>query len=130
MAMAQRALKDTIEYTKNRKAFGKRICDLQNTRFKLAEMATEVSVAEAFTDRVIMDFVFGKNCVVEASQAKYWASEMLGRVTDEGVQLHGGYGYMHEYPICQAYVDARIQRIFAGTTEIMKEIVGRSLTAM
>ncbi|MCO4793216.1 MAG: acyl-CoA dehydrogenase family protein [Bacteriovoracaceae bacterium] len=127
LATAKRCLDLTVEYTKGRKAFGKSISDFQNTKFKLAEMATEISVAEAFVDRCIQGLVDGKEMTVEASKAKYWCSEMLCRVADEGVQLFGGYGYMSEYPISKAYVDARVQRIYAGTTEIMKEIISRDL---
>lgn len=117
----------SVEYTKERKAFGKRICDFQNSRFKMAEMATEIQIGEAFVDRCIQGLVDGKDMTVEASMAKYWCSEMVCRVADEGVQLFGGYGYMNEYPISKAYVDARVQRIYAGTTEIMKEIISRDL---
>lgn len=127
LATAKRCLDLTVEYTKGRKAFGKSVAQFQNTRFKLAEMATEISLGEAFVDRCIMGLVEGKDMTVEASKAKYWCSEMLCRVADEGVQLFGGYGYMNEYPIAKAYVDARVQRIYAGTTEIMKEIISRDV---
>lgn len=127
VAGAKAALDMTTSYTKDRKAFGKPIAHFQNTRFKLAEMATEIAVGEAFVDQCVRRLAAGENIPVEASMAKYWTSEMLARVVDEGVQLHGGYGYMSEYPISKAYVDARVQRIYGGTTEIMKEIIARSL---
>ncbi len=127
VAGARAALDMTLEYTKDRKAFGKPIAHFQNTRFKLAEMATEISIGEAFVDQCLRRLVAGENIPVEASMAKYWTSEMLDRVVDQGVQLFGGYGYMTEYPISKAYVDARVQRIYGGTTEIMKEIISRSL---
>jgi acyl-CoA dehydrogenase len=127
VAGARAALEMTIDYTKERQAFGKPIAKFQNTRFKLAEMATEVEVSEAFVDRCVQRLVAGENLAVEASMAKWWTSEMLCRVVDEGLQLHGGWGYMNEYPIAGAYLDARVNRIFGGTTEIMKEIISRSL---
>ncbi len=127
VAGARAALQMTIDYVKERKAFGKPVSKFQNTRFAIAEMATEVTLGEALVDRCIQGLVAGENNTVEASMAKYWTSEMLGRVVDQGVQLHGGYGYMHEYPIARAWLDARVQRIYGGTTEIMKEIISRSL---
>ena len=127
VAGAQAALSLTIEYVKDRKAFGKSLSKQQNTRFKIAEMATEVEIGQAFVDRCILELNAGELTPAKASMAKYWTSEMLGRVVDECLQLHGGYGYMHEYPIARAWLDARVQRIYAGTTEIMKEIVARSL---
>jgi alkylation response protein AidB-like acyl-CoA dehydrogenase len=127
VALARSCLEWTVRYTKERQAFGKPLFDFQNTRFKLAEMATEIEFGQAFVDRCIDGHVAGRNLTVEASMAKYWCSEMLGRIADEGVQLFGGYGFMLEYPISRAYMDARVQRIFAGTTEIMKEIIARSL---
>jgi alkylation response protein AidB-like acyl-CoA dehydrogenase len=127
VAGARAAFEGTVEYVKERKAFGKPVANFQNTKFKLAEMATEIAVSEAFVDRCVMDIVGGGNDAVTASMAKYWTSEMLGRVVDQCVQLHGGYGYMNEYPIAKGYVDARVQRIYGGTTEIMKEIIARSI---
>jgi alkylation response protein AidB-like acyl-CoA dehydrogenase len=127
VALARSCLEWTVRYTKERHAFGKLLFDLQNTRFKLAEMATEVELGQAFVDRCIAGHVSGRDMTKDASMAKYWCSEMLGRVADEGVQLFGGYGFMMEYPISRAYLDARVQRIFAGTTEIMKEIIARNL---
>ena len=90
-------------------------------------MATEVAVGEAFVDRCIEELATGTLTMESASMAKWWTSEMLGRVVDEGLQLHGGYGYMREYPIARAWLDARVQRLYAGTTEIMKEIIARSI---
>ena len=127
VAGARSALQMTTAYVKDRKAFGKPIANFQNTRFKLAEMLTEVTLGEALVDRCIGQHETDDCSAAEASMAKYWCSEMLGRVVDECVQLHGGYGYMNEYPIAKAYVDARVQRIYAGTTEIMKEIIARAL---
>lgn len=126
-AMAEKCVEITTEYVKGRKAFKKRIADFQNTRFKLAECATEVRVGRAFVDQLIDTHVKDKCTTVEASMAKTWCSEMLCRVADECLQLHGGYGYMWEYTIARAYADARVQRIYAGTNEIMKEIIARDL---
>ena len=127
VAAARRCLDLTIDYVKERKAFGQKVVDFQNTRFKLAEMATEIEVSGAFVDRCIQEHISGKGSTSKASMAKYWSSEMLGRVADECLQLFGGYGYMNEYPVSKIFLDARIQRIFAGTTEIMKEIISREL---
>lgn len=127
VAAAEAVFDDTVKYCKERHAFGKPIGKFQHNRFKLAELKTEIDVAAAFVDRVLSLHLAGENITVPASQAKYWASEMLGRVVDACVQLHGGYGFMNEYPVAKAYVDARVQRIYGGTTEIMKEIIGRSI---
>ena len=127
VANAQGILAEAVKYCKERQAFGKSISEFQNTRFKLAELDTEISIGEAFVDQCILQLNKGEDISVAASKAKYWCSEMLGRVADESLQLYGGYGYMQEYDISQAYIDARVQRIFGGTTEIMKEIVARSL---
>jgi acyl-CoA dehydrogenase len=127
VAGARSAHEMTVEYVKDRKAFGRPIAKFQNTRFKLAEMLTEITLGECLVDRSIAQLEAGETLTVEASMAKYWTSEMLCRVVDECVQLHGGYGYMNEYPIAKAYVDARVQRIYAGTTEIMKEIISRAI---
>ena len=124
---ARAAYRWTLEYVKERQAFGQRIADFQNTRFKLAEMATEIAVADAFVDKCILAHNEGQLSADEAAMAKYWCTELQGRITDLGVQLHGGYGYMTEYPIARAYVDARVTRIYGGTTEIMKEIIGKSI---
>ena len=126
-ASAEQVLRDTITYTQERKAFGKPISKFQNTQFKLAECATEVEVGRAFLDRLLQEHVAGKHLVKECSMAKLWQTEMLGRVVDECLQLFGGYGYVLEYPIARAYMDARVQRIFAGTNEIMKVIIAKQL---
>ena len=127
VARAQGVLEETVRYVRERRAFGKSLADLQNTRFKLAELDTEISLGETYVDRCIREFVRGDDVTIPASKAKYWTSEMLSRVADECLQLHGGYGYMDEYPVSAAFTDARIQRIFGGATEIMKEIIARSL---
>jgi alkylation response protein AidB-like acyl-CoA dehydrogenase len=124
---AQAAVDWTVEYVRERKAFGKPIGALQNTRFVLAECRTEVDVAQAFVDRCVEELVEGTLSAEDAAKAKYWCSEVQGRVVDRCLQLFGGYGYMTEYPIARAYQDARITRIYGGTTEIMKEIIGRSM---
>ncbi|MGB9736068.1 MAG: acyl-CoA dehydrogenase family protein [bacterium] len=126
-AGAERALADTIEYAKTRVAFGRPISKFQNTRFKLVEMATEIELGRTFVDRLIMEHVKGEHIVKETSMAKWWVTEMLKRTVDQCLQIFGGYGYMLEYPIAQAYLDARVQTIFAGTTEIMKEIIGKQM---
>lgn len=127
LAAAKAAFEMTVDYCQSRTAFSRPIGKFQNTRFKLAEMATEIEITEAFIDRCIMQIVNGESITVPASMAKYWSSEMLGRIVDQGVQFHGGYGFMQEYPISKAYLDARVQRIYGGTTEIMKEIIARSI---
>ena len=126
-AGAESVLEMTVKYTKERKCFGKPLSKFQNTRFKLAEMATEVEIGRAFCDRLIEEHLAGRNVVSETCMAKWWTTEMLKRAADEGLQLHGGYGYMMEYPIARAFLDARVQTIYAGTTEIMKEIIGRQM---
>jgi alkylation response protein AidB-like acyl-CoA dehydrogenase len=127
VAAARVALEATVAYTTGRQAFGQPLASFQNTRFRLAELATEVRVAEAFADQCVLALNDGKLTSEEAAMAKWWCTELQGRVVDAGVQLHGGYGFMAEYPIGRAYADARITRIYGGTTEIMKEIIGRSL---
>jgi alkylation response protein AidB-like acyl-CoA dehydrogenase len=127
VAAARAAFDWTLAYVKERQAFGQPVGSFQNSRFKLAEMQTEVEVATAFIDRCVEALNDGELTAEEAAMAKWWCTELQGRVTDTGVQLHGGYGYMTEYPIARAYVDARITRIYGGTTEIMKEIIGRNL---
>jgi acyl-CoA dehydrogenase len=126
-AKAERVLADTIAYVKERHAFGKPIAKFQNTQFTLADCATQVEVGRAFLDTVIAGHVAGKPLVKECSMAKLWQTEMLGRVVDACLQLFGGYGYMLEYPVTRAYMDARVQRIFAGTNEIMKVIIAKQL---
>lgn len=117
----------TLQYIKERHAFGKKIGSFQNTKFKMAEMATELEMAQLLCDQALRLHMRGDNTTVEASMAKWYSTEMQKRHTDECLQFFGGYGYMMEYPIARAYIDARIQTIYAGTTEIMKEIIGRSL---
>ncbi|HDZ55338.1 MAG TPA: acyl-CoA dehydrogenase [Pseudomonas xinjiangensis] len=127
VAGAEAALQTTIDYVKERQAFGRPVAQFQNTRFKLAEMRTQIDVAQVFTDRCVMDHNQKKLTPEIAAEAKLFTTELLGKVVDEGVQLHGGWGYMWEYPICKMYANARIQRIFAGTSEIMKEIISRGM---
>jgi len=127
VAAAEAALGWTLEYVKDRKAFGQPVGSFQNSRFKLAEMRTEIDVAQAFVDRCIEGLNDGTLTAEEAAEAKWWCTELQKRTVDTCVQLHGGYGYMLEYPIARAYTDARITTIYGGTTEIMKEIIGRSL---
>jgi alkylation response protein AidB-like acyl-CoA dehydrogenase len=124
---AQAAIEWTVEYTKERKAFGTTVASFQNTRFTLAELQTEVQVARVFVDRCIELLMQKKLDTATASMAKYWCSDLQCKVIDECVQLHGGYGYMWEYPIARAWADARVQRIYGGTNEIMKEVITRSM---
>ncbi len=126
-AAAEQVLRDTLAYTKEREAFGRPISKFQNTQFKLAECATKVEVGRAFLDRVTEEHVSGQYLVKECSMAKLWQTEMLDEVVDECLQLFGGYGYMLEYPISRAYMDSRVQRIYAGTNEIMKIIIAKQL---
>ncbi|MBL7225219.1 MAG: acyl-CoA dehydrogenase family protein [Desulfobacteraceae bacterium] len=125
VAAAERMLDITIEYCKERTAFGRPISKFQNSQFKIVEMATEIKLGRTFTDKLIMDHMEGNNVVVEVSMAKYWTTEMAMRVADRCVQLHGGYGYCEEYPIARAWRDARVMSIFAGTSEIMKGIAAK-----
>ncbi len=127
VAACEAALELTTQYCKDRTAFGQPIGSFQNSRFKLAEMATEIEIARVFTDRCIEELNAGTLTVETAAMAKWWTTELQGRVMDQCLQLHGGYGYMSEYPIARLYLDARAQRIYAGTNEIMKEIIGRSM---
>ncbi len=127
VAAAERALQITLDYARERNAFGKPIGSFQANRFKLAEMTTEVQVGRAYVDTCIAAHVAGELTAVEAAGAKLWTTELQGRIMDSCVQLHGGYGYMEEYEISRLWKDARVTRIYGGTSEIMKEIVGRSL---
>jgi alkylation response protein AidB-like acyl-CoA dehydrogenase len=127
VAAAQAALDWTLDYVKQRSAFGQPVGSFQSARFALAEIKTEVELATAFVDQAVMALVGGELSPEDAAMAKWWCTELQGRVVDRCVQLHGGYGYMLEYPIARAYADARVTRIYGGTTEIMKEIIGRSL---
>ena len=127
VAGAAVALDLTVAYVRERKAFGSPIGSLQNTRFVLAQMSTEIDIAQAYVDQCVLALNEGDLSPVDAAKAKGWTTEMYGRAVDSGVQLHGGYGYMSEYPISQLYLDARVQRIYAGSTEIMKDLIGRSM---
>ena len=127
VAKAEAAISWTLDYVRERKAFGKSVASFQNTRFTLAELSTEVQIARVFVDKCIELILEDKLDTATASMAKYWCSDLECKVVDECVQLHGGYGYMLEYPIARAYVDARVQRIYGGTNEIMKEVIQRSL---
>jgi alkylation response protein AidB-like acyl-CoA dehydrogenase len=127
LAGAEAVFESTLEYCKQRQAFGRPIGKFQHNRFVLAEMATELAVARAFTDKAVLEHNAGKLSNEEASMVKWWDTELCNRVVDRCVQLHGGYGYMREYPVARAYLDGRAQTIFGGTTEIMKEIIGRGL---
>jgi alkylation response protein AidB-like acyl-CoA dehydrogenase len=127
VATAQAALDWTLEYVKERQAFGQPVGSFQASRFALAEMKTEIELATNYVDQAVVALNAGELSVEDAAMAKWWCTELQGRVVDRCVQLHGGYGYMLEYPIARAYADARVTRIYGGTTEIMKEIVGRSL---
>ncbi|MBX7196292.1 MAG: acyl-CoA dehydrogenase family protein [Sandaracinaceae bacterium] len=126
-AAAEKVLEDTVAYTQERKAFGKPISKFQNTQFELAKCATEVEVGRAFLDRLVSEHVAGKYLVKECSMAKLWQSEMCQRVIDSCLQMFGGYGYMLEYPVTRAYMDARVQRIYGGTSEIMKIIIAKQM---
>jgi alkylation response protein AidB-like acyl-CoA dehydrogenase len=127
VAAARKVLDLTVDYCKERKAFNKPIGSFQHSRFVLAELETEVCIAEQFLDRCILEHNAGRFEVKDAAMAKWWTTELQKRVVDACVQLHGGYGYMLEYPVAKAFIDSRVQTIYGGTTEIMKEIVGRSL---
>jgi len=127
VAAARAALSWTLDYVKERSAFGQPVGSFQHSRFVLAECATEVEIGQAFIDRCVLALNAGELSAEEAAMAKWWCTELQKRVVDRGVQLHGGYGYMREYPIARAYADARVTTIYGGTTEIMKELIGRSL---
>jgi alkylation response protein AidB-like acyl-CoA dehydrogenase len=127
IAAAEHLLEITTEYVKEREAFGRPLAKLQHIRFEVAEMATECAVTRTFVDRCIVDHTARELDAVHASMAKWWATELQKRVADRCLQLHGGYGYMTEYRVARAFTDGRIQTIYGGTTEIMKEIIGRSL---
>lgn len=127
VAQARTALGWTAEHVRTRKAFGAPIGSFQATRHRLADLDTEVDITRHFVDRCLAELVAGRLSPVDAAKAKLWATELLGRTVDACVQLHGGYGYMTEYPIARLYADARVSRIYGGTSEIMREIIGRSL---
>ncbi|WP_394805238.1 acyl-CoA dehydrogenase family protein [Kordiimonas aquimaris] len=127
MSGAQRAYDITLDYVKQREAFGKPIMNFQNTRFKMAEMKTEIEVGWAFVDQCLSRHIKGELDAAGGAMSKLWTTEMQGRVVDTCVQLHGGYGFMSEYEIAHHFTDARVQRIYGGTSEIMKELIGRTL---
>jgi len=129
IATSRAILDQTVEYLSGRTAFDKRLIDFQNTRFTLAEIETEVDVAQSYVDRQVLAFNAGDLTPVEAAKGKWYVSELQKRVVDQCLQLHGGYGFMREYAVGKAYVDTRIQTIYAGTTEIMKEIIGRDIAS-
>ena len=127
VASAQAAIAGTVAYVKERKAFGQTVASFQNTRFKLAELQSQVQIAQVFVDRCIELLLKDELDTASASMAKYWTTDLQCQVMDECVQLHGGYGYMWEYPIARGFADARVQRIYGGTNEIMKEVIARSM---
>ncbi|WP_329089853.1 MULTISPECIES: acyl-CoA dehydrogenase family protein [unclassified Streptosporangium] len=126
VAAAETVLRTTIEYCKSRTAFGRNLGSFQNTRFVLAELDTEVDIARLYVDKCILALNAKELTAVDAAKAKWWTTELQTKVIDRCLQLHGGYGYMMEYPVAKAWVDSRVQTIYGGTTEIMKEIIGRS----
>ena len=127
MATIERAIHVTVEYVKQRKAFGKTIWDFQNTQFKLAECKTEATVAKVFVDRCTDLLLENKLDSATASMSKYWVSDLQCKIVDECLQLHGGYGYMDEYPIAQMYADSRVQRIYGGANEVMKMLISMTM---
>jgi long-chain-acyl-CoA dehydrogenase len=130
VAATRAALGWTVEYTKQRTAFGQPIAAFQNTQFELASCVTEFEVLEAYVDKAVLALNAGTLSAVDAAKAKLWGTEVQNRVIDRCLQLFGGYGYMNEYPIARAFADARVQRIYGGTSEIMKTIIGRDVTGM
>jgi acyl-CoA dehydrogenase len=127
VAAMEGAVAETVRYVKERKAFGQAIGDFQNTRFKLAEVTTITRVARTFVDRCIEQLVAGTLDTETAAMAKWWVTDMQQQVIDECLQLHGGYGYMNDYVVCRMFADSRVQRIYGGTNEIMKELISRSV---
>jgi acyl-CoA dehydrogenase len=127
VAMAEEAVASTVRYAKERALFGSPLFDLQNTRFTLAECATAVRSGRVFVDHCILRFIAGELEDSEAAMAKYWLTDMQCRVIDQCLQLHGGYGFMTEYPIARMWTDSRVQRIYAGANEVMKELIAYSL---
>ncbi len=127
LASAEAALQSTIDYVRQRKVFGQAVFDFQTTKHKLAEMKTEIQIGRTFVDRCIEQMMDGDLDATTSAMAKYWVSDLQCKVIDQCLQLHGGYGYMMEYPITRAYADARVQRIYGGTNEIMKELIARTL---
>jgi alkylation response protein AidB-like acyl-CoA dehydrogenase len=127
VADADAAFRETLQYVQDRKAFTKSISSFQNTKFVLADLATEIDIAQAYVDRCVDRLNTGELSAADASKAKYYCSELQGRAVDRCLQLFGGYGYMSEYPISRRYADARITRIYGGTSEIMKSVISKSL---
>ena len=127
VAGAEAALEISLAYAKERTAFGRPVGTFQHNRFQLAEARTEVDLGRVFVDRLLEEHAAGRLTIEQAAEAKWWTTEMLRRVVDMGVQMHGGYGYMMEYPIAKAFLDARVQTIYGGTTEIMKDIIGKGM---
>jgi alkylation response protein AidB-like acyl-CoA dehydrogenase len=127
IAAAEAAIEWTLDYVRERQAFGQPIGSFQNSRFKLAEMYTETEIGRTFIDRCVRELDAGELTAEDAAMAKWWSTELQGRVVDQCLQLHGGYGFMLEYPIARAFADARVTRIYGGANEIMKEIIGRSM---
>lgn len=127
VATSSAALEWTRDYTRQRKAFGTPIAEFQNTRFRLAEIKTEIEIAQVFVDRCLVEANADKLDKTVAAMAKYWCTELMGRVVDQCLQFHGGYGYMWEYPIARAFADARVHRIYGGSNEIMRELIARTL---
>lgn len=127
VATSERAVAITAKYAKERSAFGGQLIDLQNTRFQLAECRTECQIGRVFLDKCIGDFISGRMDAETAAMAKYWTTDCECRILDKCLQIHGGYGYMKEYPVARMWVDSRVHRIYAGANEVMKEIIGASL---
>ena len=127
VAMMQRAIDETLAYVQQRQVFGKPLMAMQNTRFKLAECQTKLTIARSFVDDCIQRSLADTLDLATAAMAKWWVSEMMGQVVDECVQMHGGYGYMMEYPIARLYADARVGRIYGGSNEVMKELIARTM---
>ena len=127
VASVRSVLAMTLAYVTERRAFGKPVGTFQNSRFVLAEIATELDVAQHYVDDCVRALNEGELTAVDAAKAKWWTTELQGRALDRCLQLHGGYGFMNEYPVARAYADSRVTRIYGGTTEIMKEVVGRDL---
>jgi acyl-CoA dehydrogenase len=127
IASAQAAIDWTVAYAKERKVFGQSVASFQNTRYKLAELQTEVQIGRVFVDKCLELLATDSLDTATASMAKYWTTDLQCKVMDECVQLHGGYGYMWDYPITRAYADARVQRIYGGTNEVMKEVITRAM---
>jgi alkylation response protein AidB-like acyl-CoA dehydrogenase len=127
VAASEAILERTLEYARTREAFGRPIGKFQHNRFLLAELDTEVTIARTFLNHCVAEFNAGRLSVTDAAKAKWWTTELQNKVADRSVQLHGGYGYMLEYPVARAWLDSRVQTIYGGTTEIMKEIIGRGL---